>query len=256
MLDIELSLDEIGTTLLFMIERIMAFTPALDLVFARRGWLSRQPPEARRRVLEISRRVGFDTGESIFHVGDDAGGIYGVVSGGVGTLGMTDVAGPTLGHIMRTGAWFGIGPLLTGGHRTMTFRAMEETELILVPLSELRPVMAVDPAFAGMIAQLTEATTRISVEVACEALIRDANRRVAAKLLRITAVREGVISAYPQGFRISQTDLAEMSCLSRNHTKGILKNLQARGLVTLSYNHIQIDDPEGLAAFVRRDPGN
>ena len=231
----------------------MAFTPGLDLVFARRGWLSRQPPEARRRILEMSRRVGFDSGENIVHIGDDAGGIYGVFSGGVGTLGATDVAGPTLGHIMRPGAWFGIGPLLTGGRRTMTFRAMEEAELILVPLSELRPAMAVDPAFAGMIAQLTEETTRISVEVACEALMRDANRRVAAKLLRVTAVREGVVSAHPQGFRISQTDLAEMCGLSRNHTNRILSNLQGKGFVTLSYNHIQIDNPEGLMMYARQD---
>ena len=234
----------------------MAFSPALDLVFARRGWLSQQPAEMRRRVLEMLRRVSFDADENIVHVGDGAGGIYGVFSGGVGTLGITDVAGPTLGHIMRAGAWFGIGPLLTGGRRSMTFRAMEETELVLTPLSELRPLMAADPAFAGMIAQLTEETTRIGVEVACEALIRDARRRVAAKLLRITAVRDGVVSAYPQGFRINQTDLAEMTGLSRNHTNRILNDLQAQGLVTLSYNHIQINRPDELATYVRRGESN
>ncbi len=235
-----------------MRETMMAFSPALDLVFKRRGWLSKQTPEARWRVLEMSRRVGFDAGESIVHVGDNAGGIYGVLSGGVGTIGITDLAGPTLGHIMRPGSWFGIGPLLTGGQRSMSFRAMEETELVLAPLSELRPVMATDPAFATMIAQLTEENTRVSVEVACEALMKDAHRRVAAKLLRITAVREGIVATQPQGFRINQVDLAEMTALSRNHTNRILNDLQDKGLVTLSYNHIQINLPEDLAAYARR----
>ncbi len=234
-----------------MIETNMAFSPDLDRVFARRGWLSRQSPAARRQVLEMSRRVAFDTGESIVHIGDSAGGVFGIVSGGVGTIGVTDLAGPTLGHVMRPGAWFGIGPLLTNGQRSMSFRAMEETELVLAPLSELRPVMTTDPAFAVMIAQLTEETTRVGVEVACEALIRSAHRRVAAKLLRITAVRDGIVSAYPQGFRINQVDLAEMTALSRNHVNRILNDFQASGLVALSYNHIQITDPEGLAAYAR-----
>lgn len=240
-----------------MRETTMAFTPDLDLVFARRGWLSRQPLEQRQRVLGICRRIAFDAGEDIVHIGDDGGGIYGVLSGGVGSIAMTNITGPNLGHIMRPGDWFGEGPLLTGGKRTMTFRAMEESEVVLVPLSSLRPLMAVDPGFAGMIAQLTEDALKSTITVACELLIGDAPRRLAAALLRVTAVLEGVVSAYPQGFRISQTDLGEMCAMSRNHTNRILSDLQAHGLVTLSYNHIGIIDPQGLAAFARsgyRDP--
>lgn len=235
-----------------MTEITMAFTPDLDRVFARRGWLSRQPEPRRRQVLEIARRIGFDTGETIVNIGDEAGGIYGVVSGAVGSIAMTEMSGPTLGHINRPGAWFGEGPLLTGGQRSMTFRAMEETEVVLVPLAALRPLLASDVAFAGMIAMLTREACQSSIEVACELLIRDAPRRVAATLLRITAVREGVKSAFAQGFRISQADLAEMACLSRNHVNRILNDLQASGLISLSYNHIEIKRPDDLAAFVRR----
>lgn len=234
-----------------MHETTMAFTPALDLVFAHRGWLSWQALEQRQRVLGLCRRIAFDAGEDIVHIGDDAGGIYGVLSGGVGSIAMTNITGPNLGHIMRPGDWFGVGPLLTGGKRTMTFRAMEEAEVVLVPLSSLRPLMAVDPTFAGMIARLTEDALKSTVTVACELLIKDAPRRLAATLLRVTAVLEGIVSAYPQGFRISQTDLGEMCALSRNHTNRILSDLQAQGLVALSYNHIQIVDANRLAAFAR-----
>jgi len=51
----------------------------LDLVFARRGWLSDQTPALRRLVLERGRRVSFETGENIVHMGDAGGGIYGVI---------------------------------------------------------------------------------------------------------------------------------------------------------------------------------
>jgi CRP-like cAMP-binding protein len=164
---------------------------------------------------------------------------------------MTDLTDPALAHIMREGTWFGQGPLLTGSGRSMTFRAMEDTELLLVPMLELRQMMASAADFAGMIAQMTEQGSRISGAAVRELLIRDAPRRLAATLLRVTAVLDGVVSAYPQGFRITQTDLAEMACLSRNYTNRILSNLQSRGLLTLNYNHIKIDDPDGLAAYVR-----
>jgi CRP-like cAMP-binding protein len=223
----------------------------LDLVFARRGWLSEQTPASRRLVLERGRRVSFETGENIVHMGDAGGGIYGVISGGVGSIGMTDLTGPALAHIMREGIWFGQGPLLTNGPRTLTFRAMEETELVLVPLKELKPLMTADSGFAEMIAQMAEHASRMSGRALRELLIRDAPRRLAATLLRVTAVLDGVAPAQAQGFQISQTDLAEMGGLSRNYTNRILNDLQALSLVTLSYNHIQINDPKGLAAYVR-----
>ncbi len=236
---------------MLMREPDMAYSDALDHVFARRGWLSRQSPVSRRLVLEHGRRVAFDAGDHIVHMGDDAGGIYGIISGGVGTIGMTNLTGPALGHIMREGTWFGQGPLLTKGPRAMTFRAMEESELFLVPLQELKPLMAADAGFAEMIAQMTEFGSRISATAVRELLIRDAPRRLAATLLRVTAVLDGVVAASAEGFRINQTDLAEMACISRNYTNRILGDLQARGLVTLSYSHIRIDKPDGLAAYVR-----
>jgi CRP-like cAMP-binding protein len=229
----------------------MAPDDDLDLIFARRGWLSEQTPASRRLVLEHGRRVGFETGENIVHMGDAGGGIYGVISGGVGSIGMTGLTGPALAHIMREGSWFGQGPLLTKKPRSMTFRAMEETELVLVPLNELKPLMTADAGFAQMIAQMAEHASRMSGRTVRELLIRDAPRRLAATLLRVTAVLEGVAPAQAQGFQISQTDLAEMAALSRNYTNRILNDLQASSLVTLSYNHIQINDPKGLAAYVR-----
>lgn len=201
-------------------------------------------------VLEFSRLVSFTTGELIVQAGDDPGGIYGVVYGGVGCEGMSDLAGPTLGHIVRAGAWFGMGPLLSGGNRTMTFRAMEESEVVLAPLSKLRPLMAADADFARVVARLTEEAAQHAVTVVCELLIKDAPRRVAATLLRVTAVREGVTPDNAQGFRISQTQLGEMCGLSRNHVNRILQQMQAAGYIEVGYNHVRIPVPQGLVDFI------
>ncbi len=229
----------------------MSYSDAIDSIFARRGWLSVQSPVSRRLVLERARRVAFDAGEHIVHMGDNAGGIFGIISGSVGTIGMTDLTDPALGHIMREGTWFGQGPLLTKRPRSMTFRAMEETELLLVPLQELKRLKLADAGFAEMIAQMAEFAGRMSATAVRELLIRDAPRRLAATLLRVTAVLDGVVSAHAQGFRINQVELAEMACVSRNYANRILSDLQARGLVTVSYNHIRIEKPDELATYVR-----
>jgi len=46
---------------------------------------------------------------------------------------------------------------------------MEETEVVLAPLSELRPLMARDVRFAGMIARLTEEAAAVRAKYIIEA---------------------------------------------------------------------------------------
>lgn len=134
----------------------------------------------------------------------------------------------------------------------MSFRAMEETKLVLAPLSDLRSLLAIDLRFTRMVGELTEAAAQLGMQIACELLIKDAPRRVAATLLRVTAVREGARPNSELGFRISQFNISEMSALSRLHTNRILQQLQALDYIEISYGHIKIVSPEGLADFVLR----
>ena len=194
--------------------------------------------------------LNFKVGESIFNAGDEGGGIYGIVSGAIGCEVTTRLSGPTLVHIMQPGWWFGEGPMLLDRRRKMSFVALEPTAVLLVPLHALRAVETKDASAATLLGQLAENAALLAMDAGCELLIRDSRQRIAAVLLRVTAVLDGVIPDNSRGFSITQSQLAEMSNVSRHHTNVALLDLQARGYVALAYGRIAVLKPNLLAEFV------
>jgi CRP/FNR family cyclic AMP-dependent transcriptional regulator len=222
----------------------------IDAAFSRRGWLSLQDADFRQTIIRHSRLLTFRADAPIFHSGDEAGGIYGIVSGSIGCEVTTPVTSPTLVHVMQAGWWFGEGPMIFGRQRNMSFMALEDATLLLVPLQALRAIASADAHAAGVLGQIAEITAVLAIEAGCELLIRDARQRIAAVLLRVTAVLDGVTPGNPRGFRITQSQLAEMSNVSRHHTNVALLELQAGGYVALDYGRIDVRAPHRLAEFV------
>ena len=221
----------------------------MDATFSKRGWLSLQHPDFRQTIIKNGRLLKVLAGESIFFTGDEAGGIYGILSGAIGCEMTTPISGPTLVHIMQTGWWFGEGPMVFDRRRTMTFMALEDSTLLLVPLQSLRAIASGDAQAASALGQIAEIAAVLAIEAGCELLIRDARQRISAVLLRVTAALQGVSPANPRGFRITQSQLAEMSNVSRHYTNVALIELQAAGYVMLDYGRINVLEPQRLAAF-------
>ncbi len=150
---------------------------------------------------------------------------------------------------MRPGWWFGEGPALFDRRRTMGFLAMEHATLLLVPLQAIRELETDDVYTARRVGQLAELAALLAIEAGCELLIRDARQRIAAVLLRVTAALEGVRADTSRGFRITQSQLAEMSNVSRHHANVALLEMQASGYIALDYGRIAILEPSQLAKF-------
>lgn len=226
---------------------------ALEEVFAARGWLSLQPPAFRAGFIALGQPVLLERGAPVFHAGDQGGGVFGIVSGGVAVLGGTRWQLPALAHIARAGDWFGHGPILSGKDRILSFGAAERTMLLRVPLSSLRARMRDDPEFASRLAQMADMGTATTIAVARDLLIRDSARRLAAVLLRVTAMGE-VPPADPGGHPMTQAELAEMSNVSRHLANRTLGALQRAGMIEVGYNRIRLLDVPALKAFAYGDP--
>lgn len=227
----------------------VATAHTLDATFSRRGWLAHQSADFRRALVARGQVLSFAAGESIFFEGDEGGGIYGIIKGAIGCEVTTRMSGPTLVHVMQQGWWFGEGPALFERRRTMSFRALEPAALLLVPLKAIRAPENDDVQTARRLGQLAELAAVLAIEAGCELLIRDARQRIAAVLLRVTAALEGVCPENARGFRITQSQLAEMSNVSRHHTNVALLELQARGYIALDYGRIAVFEPSRLAQF-------
>jgi hypothetical protein len=63
---------------------------------ASRGWFSELEPSLATAVLDAGRTVPLRRGDALFRPGDDPGGIYGVVDGGIvlSTTGHDGLAAP------------------------------------------------------------------------------------------------------------------------------------------------------------------
>lgn len=213
------------------------------------GWLAGQPAEFRAAVLARAQLRAFAPGAFTFRAGDAPGGIYGVVAGGFAIHVPSRHGGPDLAHIMRPPAWFGHGPVLNGRPRTLTFRATEPSVALHVPLAALDDLSRRLPDAPRAIAAITDFTGAVAIQVVADLLIPEADRRVAATLLRVTGAAEGAVPDDAAGFRLTQSELGEMANASRQLVNRALRGFAARGWVAVGYGRIAVRDAAALAAF-------
>lgn len=223
-----------------------------EALFARRGWLSEHPAAFRADLLRVALPVDAQPGTAIFREGDQANGLYGIVSGGIGVEGGHPRQTPLMGHIFRAGEWFGIKAPLGGGPRELTYRALEPSRLLFLPNSRLVPLMQHDTEVAIRIGQLAELGNRLGTWIARDLLTPDAGRRLAAVLTRVLGMGE-VAPHDPRGFALTHSQLGEMANLSRHHVGRKLADFEAHGWISCGYNRIRLDDPEALLNYAYTD---
>lgn len=221
-------------------------------VFAARGWLSEHPATLRTLMVSEGVPVEVRTGACVFRRDDESNGLYGIIAGAIGVEGGHRRQSPLLGHIFRSGEWFGIKAVLHGGPRELTYRAMEPSRLLFVSRTRLAPLMQADPEIAIRVGQLAEIGNRLGSWIARDLLTPDAGRRLAAVLYRVLGAGE-ITPDDPKGFRLTHQQLGEMANLSRHHVGRRLAAFEAAGWIACGYNRISLLDAEGLAAFAYSD---
>ena len=215
-----------------------------------RGWLAGQPDRFREKILRMIMPLHAPRGMPVFSVDGPAGGIYGIVSGGIGIEGSGPYNVPRLGHILRAGSWFGHGPAMSGrDHRVQNMRAMDDSELVYVPLAPLRALMETDAQAARCVGTIADGGNILGTRIISDLLIPSSPHRIAAVLLRVTGAEEGVEPDHPEGFVISQSDLGEMANVSRSKVNRVLGNFARAGWIAKHYNRLRIRDTAALQTF-------
>jgi CRP/FNR family transcriptional regulator, cyclic AMP receptor protein len=218
----------------------------------RRGWLAVQTAALQSAILRKSRLVSCPAGDFLFHVGDGPGGIYGVVQGGVGVHVPSIIGEVPLTHVLRTGTWFGYGPLLSGQKRTLTFSLTEPTDLFYVPLAALDDIQRSHPAHMRAIFALTDFAVSVSVDVIGTLQIREPNRRIAATLLRVAPPHDDVPPGVPLEVHLTQSQRAELANAGRQQVNRALGRMEEQGWIAASYGRIVLTDPVGLRDWLLR----
>ena len=227
----------------------MGKSPVIDRSEAERrvlraGWLADQPENVRSLVLKNARMIDCQAGAFIFHAGDAEGGIYGVITGGVGVHLPSDEGIAVLAHILRCGGWFGYGPLVRGRKRGMSFSLIEPSLLFHVPLANAQGVAQISLAHQRAILSVSEYGMDVATKVIETLLIRSTERRIAATLLRVAPLPEDAGSVTE--VMLTQSQLGEMANAERQVVNRALKRLEAKGTIRVSYGRIEIVDKVAL----------
>lgn len=214
-----------------------------------RGWLADQSDDIRRAVLKMARKVLYPEGEFVFHAGDSEGGLYGVVTGGIGVHLPADTGETLLVHILRTGVWFGYGPLVRGRRRSLSFSLIEPSLLFHLPLASALEIAGRSPAHQRAILSVSEYGMDVATRVIETLMIRNTNRRIAATLLRVAPAWE---EDHPGcEIQVTQTQLGEMANVDRQVVNRVLKRFEAEGWLQVSYRRIKVTNLSAIQEFLR-----
>jgi len=218
-----------------------------------RGWLAHQPPAFQAAVLGQARRASFARDETIFDAGDERGGVYGVVKGGVAVFVPGRGGALRLGHLAREGFWFGRWPVITGRRRLLTFRATEPTAALHVAFSALGEIARQDRAWARSVDALMDFAIDIALAAVGDLLIPDSGRRLAAAMLRAAGLDDDARPSKPAGLRLTPSELGEMANVSRRVISRILARFEAAGWISVGGDQLAIANPKALAAFAAEE---
>ncbi len=214
---------------------------------SRQGWLSYTPPPFRQTVLDRCKLETFRAGATVYSVGDPPGGMYGLATGSFAVSVAPGERGPYVAHFARPGTWFGEAAAFTEQPRRIALAVTRDSEVLHLPLSAIREIVAADPGAWRFFGLAAVAHNDVAIGAADDLLIRDHVKRCVAVLLRLGGCRyrtpEG---AHPVEVDVSQEELATMTNLARTTAGTVLRNLTADGLIDVSYRLVRILAPDAL----------
>jgi CRP-like cAMP-binding protein len=218
-----------------------------------RGWLSRCNDTFLEALLDAAIFRRAPIGAEFIRAGDQTGGLFAICRG------TAEIAFPSghpdtrAIHLVHAGFWAGYKGLL-GQPRYVTVCARTEVLWALVPQASMERLLAANPAGWRHIAELADELLLVATGAMADLTRQDSRHRAIAALLRLAGCRNEDPPGNPNlEVRLSQSDLAAMSVMSRNTFNAIVGELVEQGLVDLGYRSIRLLDTGALRSIVSAD---
>ena len=208
------------------------------------GWLRQTPAAFQCAVLDRCLLEKFRPGIPIYAVGDEPGGMYGIVAGALGVSVASAKQGVYTAHFALPGSWFGETAAFTRQPRRVGLIATRDSQLLHLPLRAIDAIVRHDPAAWRLFGLLTINHLDLAMGGSEDLMIRDHVKRFVAILLRAgNCRRTRSQDNYPIDIDLNHDDLANMANVARTTAGAILRKLEADGHLSLSYRRISILAP-------------
>ena len=180
----------------------------------------------------------FPKGSVVICEGDEALGLYVIVSGRVKVFTTTHDGKEIILRLLGPGQYFGELTLLDGGTRSASVKATESCKLLVLSKSKFAEYSASHPELylkllkdlSARIRQLTDELTRVAS--------MDVYQRVRKLLLELATWHEDKLMVTQ---RLTQQELANRICASREMVSRVLQGLATGGYISLDRRQIVIN---------------
>ena len=217
-------------------------------------WFSGLPPQLRQAILAKARVQHVKRGTRLLQRGDAASHWVGVASGALGlATSWRDGRAFTL-ELLGPGDWYGDIALIDGSAVDLDIVAQTHSTVLMVSRDALQQLLRDEPELRHALLQLDCRRLRHMFRQLEELQTMPLAQRVALKLQRLLRQfgRSPAYGATPGSARLielslTQGDLAGLLCASRQRINGVLRQLQALGILGGSHGRIEVLQPLRLA---------
>jgi CRP-like cAMP-binding protein len=175
------------------------------------------------RSASTSRTIARN--EVLFHQGDAANELFGILTGRIAILTRSPDGRESLVAVLEEGALFGEFGLFDDGPRSADARALEETQLLVLEYPAVRAALQAHPQLLWVIVRVLARRLRNTDESLADAVFLDVPARTAKRLLELSADRDE--------FRLpmTQEDLAGLVGASRERVNKALSQFAKLGWI-------------------------
>ena len=181
----------------------------------------------------------------LFEEGDEPGEFYLVLSGRVAIAQESDDGRESLLAVLGPGELFGEMGFLDGHNRSAQARALEESDVLVVPYAELRLLYENHPTALWSAVQLLARRLRATDQALSDTVFLDVMGRTAKRLLEMAGDKDEF------EMPLTQEELASMVGASRERVNKAIHAFVRLGWITHDHRHYKITNRKNLTLRAR-----
>lgn len=222
-------------------------SPGREELLAGHFLLRHLEPEELKQLAASATLIRHRPNTTIFQKGDAGGSMMAVMRGRVKVCTYSADGRELVLNFIDRGQLFGEISLLDGQPRSADAVAIEDTELLTLDRGRLLPFLKAHPEISTRLIEVLCQRLRWTSEALEDALLRDAQARVARGLLRLaTAFGKQEASGLRLDIKISQQQIGNLIGVSRESINKYIVEWGRAGYLTVSNGYITIVDREAL----------
>ncbi len=195
----------------------------------------------RRYLARQSRRRRIDKGQILFLEGDPSDSILVLASGHMKVLAYSAEGSEFIVNTVLPGDTMGEVGVLSGGPRSATIQATEDSVVLSLPGSVIVDLISERPVLAIALLQRLSQMVRRITGVATDLVFLDLRQRVAKYLLQ-----QEPAGQRPAGGNITQSQLAANIGASRQRVNVCLREFHKLGWISMQSRGLHVLDREAL----------